>query len=236
MRVLVILPTFNERENLPSLVPALLEHGVEVLIADDDSPDGTGAVADDLARLHPDRVHVMHRSGPKGFARSYVDGMVWALERPFDLICQMDADWSHDPKYLPEIVRAAETHDVVIGSRYLRGVSVVNWPVRRILLSTFANAYIRTLTRLDSRDCTSGYRCWRHSALARALHPRIASDGYAFQVEMLWEAARAGCRICEVPIIFVERQQGQSKLSSRVLVESLAMPWRLMIRALLRKK
>ena len=123
----------------------------------------------------------------------------------------------------------------MIGSRYLHGVSVVNWPVRRILLSTFANAYIRTLTRLDSRDCTSGYRCWRRSTLARALRPGIASDGYAFQVEMLWEAVRAGCRICEVPIIFVERQQGQSKLSRSDLLESLAMPWRLMIRGLLRQ-
>jgi dolichol-phosphate mannosyltransferase len=218
MTLLVILPTYNERENLPTLVPAVLEQGAEILVADDQSPDGTGALADELAAAHPGRVHVLHRTGEKGFALSYIDGMRWAIERNYDLICQMDADWSHDPKYLPAIAEASATHDVVIGSRYVNGVSVVNWPLRRIFLSSFANWYIR---------------CWRRAKLAEVMQADISSDGYAFQVEMLWKAARVGCRITEVPIIFVERQQGQSKLSTKVLMESLLMPWRLRVRSLL---
>jgi dolichol-phosphate mannosyltransferase len=233
MTLLVILPTYNERENLPTLVPAVLEQGAEILVADDQSPDGTGALADELAAAHPGRVHVLHRTGEKGFALSYIDGMRWAIERNYDLICQMDADWSHDPKYLPAIAEASATHDVVIGSRYVNGVSVVNWPLRRIFLSSFANWYIRTLTGLKTRDCTAGFRCWRRAKLAEVMQADISSDGYAFQVEMLWKAARVGCRITEVPIIFVERQQGQSKLSTKVLMESLLMPWRLRVRSLL---
>ena len=236
MKALAIVPTYNERNNLPSLVEAILQHGLAVLVVDDRSPDGTGDVADELARRHAGRVEVLHRTGQKGFGRSYVDGMRLALDRGVDLIFQMDADWSHDPKYLPAIIEAAREFDVVIGSRYLHGVSVVNWPLHRIFLSAFANRYIHTVTRLAVHDCTSGYRCWRREALARVFRRSIASDGYAFQFEMLWEAARAGCRIGEVPIIFVERRQGQSKLSSGVLFESLLMPWRLMLRGWLRRR
>ena len=230
--VLVVTPTYNERENLPLLVNGVLAHdNFRVLVVDDGSPDGTGQVADELAAAHPGRVSVLHRTGARGLGRSYVDGLKIAVARSdVDLVCQMDADLSHDPSYLPTLAAAAAEHDLVIGSRYLNGVSVVNWPLHRIFLSAFANRYIRAVTNLTPRDCTSGYRCWRREALARMPLDRMVSDGYAFLVEMLFEARRAGCRIGEVPIIFIERRQGQSKVSTPVLLESLITPWRLVLR------
>ncbi len=232
MNVLVIIPTYNERDNLPGLVRAVLANdGYRVLVVDDASPDGTGALADELAGEFIGRVDVLHRTGPRGLGRSYVDGLQHALKGPADLICQMDGDWSHDPSYLPSLVEAAATHDVVIGSRYLNGVSVVNWPLQRIILSTFANRYVRAVTHLSPKDCTSGYRCWRREALAKLPLERVVSDGYAFLVEMLFEAARRGARIGEVPIIFVERRKGVSKLSTGIMFESLLIPWRLQFRS-----
>jgi dolichol-phosphate mannosyltransferase len=230
--VLIVVPTYNERENLPVLAAGVLKHdGYRLLVVDDGSPDGTGAVADRLAAEHPGRVDVMHRTGQRGLGRSYVDGLQHALaDQRVDLICQMDADLSHNPDYLPDLVAAAASHDIVIGSRYLNGVSVVNWPLHRIFLSAFANRYIRLVTSLSATDCTSGFRCWRREALARLPIASMVSDGYAFRVEMLFEAHKRGLRIGEVPIIFVERRQGQSKLSSGVLLESLMMPWRLVLR------
>jgi dolichol-phosphate mannosyltransferase len=232
MNVLVVVPTYNERENLPLLVSGVLARpGFRMLIVDDGSPDGTGAIADTLAAEHPGRIEVMHRTGRRGLGRSYIDGLRRAISMTdVDLICQMDADLSHNPEYLPALTAATAEADVVIGSRYLNGVSVVNWPVHRIVLSTFANRYIRAVTGLSPSDCTSGFRCWRREALARLPLDAMVSDGYAFLVEMLFDAAGHGCRIGEVPIIFVERKQGQSKLSSGVLVESFIMPWRLRLR------
>jgi dolichol-phosphate mannosyltransferase len=232
MSVLVVVPTYNERENLPVLAEGVLSRaGYRMLVVDDQSPDGTGAVAEDLASRHPGRVQVMHRTGVRGLGRSYVDALQRAIRmEDVELVVQMDADLSHDPVYLPAMVAAASAHDVVIGSRYLHGVSVVNWPLRRIFLSAFANRYIRAVTGLAPRDCTSGFRCWRRTALARMPLASMTSDGYAFLVEMLFEAHRLGCRIGEVPIIFVERRQGQSKLSTPVLLESVFTPWRLRFR------
>jgi dolichol-phosphate mannosyltransferase len=232
MNILVVVPTYNERENLPLLAAGVLKHdGFRMLVIDDASPDGTGEVADRLAREHPERFEVMHRTGQRGLGRSYVDGLLHALkEGTADFICQMDADLSHNPDYLPDLVAAAATHDLVIGSRYLNGVSVVNWPLHRIFLSAFGNQYIRLITSLSTSDCTSGFRCWRREALARLPIAGMVSDGYAFLVEMLYNAKQRGLTIGEVPIIFVERRQGQSKLSSGVLLESLVMPWRLVFR------
>jgi dolichol-phosphate mannosyltransferase len=231
MSVLVVVPTYNERENLPLLVPAVLAHeGMRMLIVDDGSPDGTGALADGFAAQYPGRIEVMHRTGPRGLGRSYVDGLKRALETDAALICQMDADLSHNPDYLPALIAAAAQYDVVIGSRYLHGISVVNWPLHRIFLSTFANRYIRAVTGLSPTDCTSGYRCWRRETLAKLRLDRVVTEGYAFLVEMLFEAARTGATISEVPIIFVERRQGQSKVSTKVLLESLIAPWRLALR------
>ena len=232
MNVLVVTPTYNERENLPLLAAGVLAHdGFRLLVVDDGSPDGTGAVADQLVRDHPGRVEVLHRTGPRGLGRSYVDGLLHALkEGTADFICQMDSDLSHGPEYLPDLVGAAATHEIVLGSRYMNGVSVVNWPLSRIFLSAFANRYIRFVTGLSPNDCTSGFRCWQREALAQLPIASMVSDGYSFLTEMLYEAKRKGFRIGEVPIIFVERRIGQSKLSSSVLIESLIMPWRLRLR------
>ena len=228
MNAVVIIPTYNERENLPPLVEALLHHdGVRVLVVDDQSPDGTGEVADELARTHPGRVDVLHRTTRRGFGRSYVDGIRRAIASGADLICQMDADFSHDPARLPDLLAAADHADLVIGSRYVPGGAVVNWPRRRLLLSRFANLYVRAITHVTPRDCTSGYRCWRRDALASLPLEQFVSDGYSFLVEMLFVASRQGRRVAEVPIIYVERREGQSKMSRGVIVESAITPWRL---------
>jgi dolichol-phosphate mannosyltransferase len=231
--IVVVVPTYNEKDNLPVLAEGILRHpGFRLLVVDDGSPDGTGAIAEELARTHPGRVEVMHRTGPRGLGRSYVDGLQRALQSGAELIFQMDADLSHNPEHLPTLVAAADSYDVVIGSRYLTGVSVVNWPLHRIFLSAFANRYVRLVTRISVSDCTSGFRCWRRSALEKLPLDRMVSNGYAFIVEMLFEASRRGCTIGEVPIIFIERRQGQSKVSGRVLAESLIVPWRLVFRRL----
>ena len=230
-RALVIVPTYNERENLPVLIEDLMRYPhVRVLVVDDQSPDGTGHVADGLARNHPGRVDVLHRTGQRGLGRSYIDGIARGVREPVDVICQMDADLSHDPRHLPALIAAAGEADVVIGSRYVPGGAIVNWPKRRRLLSRLANVYIRQITRLNARDCTSGYRCWRRDALARMPLDRFISDGYSFLVEMLFVAAGQGSRIAEVPITFVERRLGESKLSRAVLFESALTPWRLVAR------
>jgi dolichol-phosphate mannosyltransferase len=208
----------------------LANPGYRVMVVDDHSPDGTGALADALAAEFAGRVEVLHRTGPRGLGRSLRDGLTRAAESDADLVFQMDADLSHDPQYLPTMAAAAADAELVIGSRYLQGVSVVNWPLRRIFLSAFANRYIRAVTGLRVADCTSGYRCWRREALRRVPLERLVSEGYAFVVEMLYRAHRAGCRVREVPIIFIERRQGHSKVSSRVLLESIVMPWRLLLR------
>ena len=231
MNVLIVLPTYNERPNIERVTEGILQHDwARLLVVDDASPDGTGAIADSLAATRfAGRMEVLHRTGPRGLGRAYVDGLTRALATNVDAIGQMDADLSHDPKYIPDLRAALDRHDLVIGSRYLHGVSVVNWPLHRIALSAFANRYIRLVTGLSPNDCTSGFRLWRREALARlSLHDPRAS-GYAFLTEMLYQAARSGCRIGEVPIVFVERQEGYSKVSSSVLTESLWTPWRLVL-------
>lgn len=229
MSFLVVLPTYNERLNIERVTVGILQHeGARVLVVDDQSPDGTGELADALARQFAGRMEVMHRTGPRGLGLSYIDGLHRALETDADVICQMDADMSHNPSYLPALVGGTADFDLVIGSRYLGDtVSVVNWPVHRIMLSAFANRYIRLVTGLQPHDCTSGYRAWRREALAKLPLHEPRTSGYAFLTEMLFEAGHLGLRIGEVPIVFVERQEGYSKLSNKVLVESLLTPWRL---------
>jgi dolichol-phosphate mannosyltransferase len=226
-----MIPTYNERDNLPVVVAALLHiPHVAVLVVDDGSPDGTGDVADALVGESDGRVSVLHRTGPRGLGRSYIDGMRTALDTDATHICQMDADLSHDPADVPRLLEAGAHADLVIGSRYVPGGRVENWPRRRAILSAFANWYARAITGLSIKDSTSGFRCWRREALQRLPLHQIVSNGYAFQVELAWEAASAGCRITEVPITFVERRRGASKLSGRVLVESALVPWRLAAR------
>jgi dolichol-phosphate mannosyltransferase len=232
MTFLVVLPTYNERPNIERVTAGILAHeSARLLVVDDNSPDGTGQVADQIAARFPGRVEVMHRTGPRGLGRSYIDGLRHALTTGADVICQMDADLSHNPQDLPVIVAATAQYDLVIGSRYLGDtVAVVNWPIHRIVLSSFANRYIRWITNLSPHDCTAGFRAWRHEALARLPLHEARTSGYAFLTEMLFEASRAGCTIGEVHTVFVERAEGYSKISWKVLAESLMTPWRLIAR------
>ena len=231
MLPVVVVPTYNERPNLATLIAALLaDDYLRVLVVDDGSPDGTGEEADRLAAGSGGRMSVLHRTGPRGLGRSYIDGFRAALAGGATHVLQMDADLSHDPADIPRLRTAAETADLVLGSRYVPGGELRNWPVHRRLLSAFANAYVRLITRMPVRDCTSGFRCWRRELLMRIPLERIVSEGYAFQVELTWEACRAGGRVAEIPILFVERRQGASKMSGRVIVESALLPWRLIAR------
>jgi dolichol-phosphate mannosyltransferase len=227
-QALVVVPTYNERANLPTLVQQLMHYdNISVLVVDDQSPDGTGAVADELSAQHPGRMTVLHRKEKRGFGLSYVDGLTRALAGTSDVICQMDADLSHDPKQLPALIDATARADIVVGSRYVPGGAIVNWPWQRRLLSRTANIYIRSITRLGVHDCTSGYRCWRRDALARVPLTDLRSNGYSFLIEMLFKAVGLGLAVTEVPITFVERREGESKISSAVLIESAWTPWRL---------
>jgi dolichol-phosphate mannosyltransferase len=231
MNAAVVVATYNERDNLAPLTSAILQlDGYRVIVVDDNSPDGTGMLADELAATHSGRIAVIHRTNARGLGLSLVAGLKQALADGAELIFQMDADFSHDPKYLPEMAAAAADADLVLGSRYLRGVSVVNWPLHRIILSSFANQYVRSVTGLEEKDCTTGFRCWRRDALAKMPLDTLVADGYAFLVEQLFLARQLGCRVREIPIIFVERREGASKLSSSVLLESAIVPWRLRLR------
>lgn len=231
--VLIVVPTYNERENLPILIRELVKQDRhDIMVVDDDSPDGTGDIADELATTFPGRVDVIHREGPRGLGRSYAAGFERAVNTSADVICQMDADLSHDPAQLGALIAATSTLDVVVGSRYVQEGRIVDWPRRRVVLSSLANTYVRLVTGLTVRDCTSGFRAWRRSSLARMPLKHIHSEGYSFQVEMLYTASRLGLRIGEHPITFVERRRGASKLSAKVLCESVAIPWVLRARGL----
>jgi dolichol-phosphate mannosyltransferase len=228
MRPVVVVPTYNERENIAPLVAELLRiPDVSVLVVDDGSPDRTGDEAERLAARAGGRVGVIHRTGPRGLGLSYVEAMSWALEQGATHVCQMDADFSHDPADVPRLIDATRSADLAIGSRYVAGGRLRDWPKHRVALSMLANHYVRAITRLPVQDCTSGFRCWRGDLLARLPLERFISDGYAFQVELTWEAHSRGAQIVEVPITFVERRLGRSKLSSRIVAESALLPWRL---------
>jgi dolichol-phosphate mannosyltransferase len=234
---LVIIPTFNERQNLPKLVPAVLaqDDRLEVLIVDDASPDGTGEIADEIARRES-RVHVLHRAGKLGLGTAYLDGFRWGLAREYDAFFEMDADFSHDPAHLPQFINALANADVVLGSRYLHGrVTVVNWPIGRLLLSYFANVYARWVTGLPIADATGGFKCFRREVLASIHLDRVESNGYAFQIEMSFRAWILGYRLGEIPITFVDRDIGESKMSKKIVFEAVWRVWRLRALALLGK-
>jgi dolichol-phosphate mannosyltransferase len=233
-RALVVIPTYNEAANIPHLVPRVLEQDprLEVLIVDDNSPDGTGALADRMAAENP-RVHVLHRPNKRGLGAAYLAGFRWALERDYAYIFEMDADFSHDPKHLPEFLRAIQEADLVLGSRYLnRRVTVVNWPMGRLLLSYFANIYARLVTGLKLFDATGGFKCFRRRVLEAIDLGAVRSNGYAFQIEMSFRAHRLGFRIKEIPIVFVDRADGTSKMSGAIVREAIWMVWRLRLQAL----
>jgi dolichol-phosphate mannosyltransferase len=224
---LIILPTYNERENVPTLVEQIFAYApaADVLLVDDNSPDGTADLATELFATEP-RFSVLRRTGPRGLGRSYVDGYRAALAGGYARLVQMDADFSHDPERLPALLRAAESADVAIGSRYCPGGGIGNWPLRRRLLSRFANFYVAKITGMEVGDATSGYRCYNRRALERVLQNQIVAEGYAFLVESIYRVSQAGLSVAEVPIIFVDRREGQSKISRKVIFESVLMPWR----------
>jgi dolichol-phosphate mannosyltransferase len=225
-RTIVVLPTYEEAQNLPLVVPLILDQdeSLEVLVVDDNSPDGTGKIADDLSADSP-RVHVLHRPDKQGLGAAYRAGLARALELGADHVVQMDADFSHPPDQLPTLLRELEDHDVVLGSRYLHGITVVNWPIERILISWFGNQYAKRITRLPISDMTGGFRAVRRSLLERIGFERIRADGYAFQIEMNFRFVHAGARIKEVPFFFVDRTRGESKLSWRIGFEALWIVW-----------
>ena len=226
---LVVVPTYNESMNLPQIVPQILAQDprIEVLVVDDNSPDGTGRMADEMARANP-RVHVLHRPGKQGLGTAYLAGFRWALERSYEFIFEMDADFSHDPTHLKEFLKAAEGADLVLGSRYLAGrVTVVNWPMGRLLLSYFANVYARWVTGLRIWDLTGGFKCFRRRVLEAIDLSQVRSNGYAFQIEMSVRAWRKKFRLAEVPIVFVDRTEGQSKMHGGIVREAVWMVPRL---------
>jgi dolichol-phosphate mannosyltransferase len=235
-RILVILPTYNERENLAQVVPAVLDQDarIEVLVVDDDSPDGTGALADQLAAAFA-RVHVLHRERKEGLGKAYLAGFRWALERDFAFVIEMDADFSHDPRFLRDLLRASGDADLVVGSRYKSGVNVINWPMRRLLLSYCANLYVRAITGLPQTDSTSGFKCFRREVLAALPLERIRSNGYAFQIEMSFRAWRKRFRLAEVPIVFTDRVEGSSKMNRHIVWEAVWMVWWLWLAARFRR-
>lgn len=226
-RALVCVPTYNELENLPKIVPAILAQDprLEVLVIDDGSPDGTGKLADGMAAAEP-RIHVLHRTAKQGLGKAYLAGFRWALERDYTYIFEMDADFSHDPKYLKDFLRAIGEADLVLGSRYKTGVNVVNWPMGRLLLSFFANKYVRWVTGMPLTDATGGFKCFRRTVLESIDLSKVQSNGYSFQIEMSFRARRKGFRLLEIPIVFVDRMEGQSKMNKKIVREAIWMvPW-----------
>jgi dolichol-phosphate mannosyltransferase len=222
--------------NLPHVVPAILsqDHRIHILVVDDNSPDGTGLLADRLAEIEP-RVHALHRANKEGLGKAYIAGFRWALERDYEVIFEMDADFSHDPDRLEDFLKALEEADLVLGSRYAKGVNVINWPISRLLLSLGANLYARVVTGLPLTDSTGGFKAFRRQVLEAIDLDKVRSNGYAFQIEMSFLAWKKGFRLKEIPIVFTDRMEGQSKMNKRIVREAIWMVWWLRLRALFRR-
>jgi dolichol-phosphate mannosyltransferase len=222
MKAVIVIPTYNERDNLRQLVNRIQQYAtdMDVLIVDDNSPDGTGALAEDLSRDRPGKLFVLHRNKKDGLGRAYVDGFRHALKKDYEVILQMDADLSHDPRYLPAFLDRISHCDVVLGSRYLHGISVVNWDLKRLVLSKLATLYVRLITRMPFSDATSGFKCWRRETLASIGLEEAFSNGYLFQIETTYKAHAKGFRVAEIPIIFFERNRGRSKMNWTIILEA----------------
>ncbi|HEU4474162.1 MAG TPA: polyprenol monophosphomannose synthase [Gemmatimonadales bacterium] len=235
-RALVVIPTYNEAMNLPLIVPQILaqDQRIDVLVVDDNSPDGTGRMADEMAAAEP-RIHVLHRPAKAGLGKAYLAGFRWALERDYEFVFEMDADFSHDPRFLTDFLVAAQNADLVIGSRYKTGVNVINWPISRLLLSLGANQYARWVTGLPIVDSTGGFKCFRRRVLEAIDFERVRSNGYSFQIEMSFRAWKKGFRLVEIPIVFTDRIEGQSKMNKRIVREAIWMVWWLRLKALARQ-
>ena len=234
---LVVVPTYNERENLPPLVQRLLglPLSVDLLVVDDNSPDGTGKIADDLAAQHP-TIHVLHRAQKSGLGRAYIAGFKWAVEHGYEFVFELDGDFSHNPDDIPMFVQAARQADLVLGSRYVNGIRIINWPLSRLLLSSFAARYVQTITGMPFTDPTGGYKCFRRGALQAINLDTVQSNGYSFQIEMTHKLWRQGYRVVEVPIIFTDRFHGSSKMSGHIIREAFLMVWKLLLQNGLRRR
>jgi dolichol-phosphate mannosyltransferase len=236
-KTLVVVPTFNERDNLPPLTQRLLAlpAQVDLLVVDDNSPDGTGKLADELAGTHPS-IHVLHRAEKSGLGRAYIAGFKWALERDYEFVFEMDGDFSHNPDDIPMFLEAARDADLVLGSRYLNGIRIINWPLSRLMLSKCAAKYVKVITGMPFTDPTGGFKCFRRHALQAINLDAVRSNGYSFQIEMTHKLWRQGMKVVEVPIIFTDRFQGHSKMSGHIVREALIMVWRLLLQNKLRRK
>jgi dolichol-phosphate mannosyltransferase len=233
-QAVVIIPTFNELDNIRNLIPEILNRypSVDVLVVDDNSPDGTGNYVESLAKEN-DRIKILKREAKMGLGTAYIAGFKFALKEGYEYIFEMDADFSHDPKEICNFLESIQNYDLVLGSRYINGVNVVNWPMRRLLLSYFANMYTRFITGLPVRDATGGFKCFRRKVLETINLDKISSNGYAFQIEMTYKAWKKGFRVNEIPIIFIDRVQGTSKMSKKIVREAVTMVWKLRIRSIL---
>ena len=235
-RALIIFPTYNEKDNIEKIVHAVLplDPRIHVLIVDDNSPDGTGNIADKLAEQES-KVKVLHRQNKEGLGKAYIAGFKWAIERKFDYIFEMDADFSHGPEYIKDFLREIQTHDLVLGSRYISGVNVINWPMSRLLLSYYANVYTRIVTGLPIRDATGGFKCFRREVLEAIDLDEVKASGYSFQIEMTMRAWKKGFKIKEIPIIFMDRIAGASKMSKKIMREAIYMVWMLRLKSMFGK-
>ena len=235
-RALIIFPTYNERENIEKIVHAVLplDPRIHVLIVDDNSPDGTGDIADHLAQ-EQEKVFVLHRQNKDGLGRAYIAGFRWAIERKFDYIFEMDADFSHGPEYIKDFLREIKEYDLVLGSRYISGVNVINWPIMRLLLSYYANVYTRIVTGLPLRDATGGFKCFRREVLEAIELEDVHANGYSFQIEISMRAWKKGFKLKEIPIVFVDRIAGTSKMSKKIVREAVWMVWRLRLKSMFGK-
>jgi dolichol-phosphate mannosyltransferase len=228
MKTLIVIPTYNEKENIKKIIPAIksVDKNLHVLVVDDASPDGTAAIVKSMGKK--DRtIRLIERGGKLGLGTAYVEGFKYAIKNKYDVIFEMDADFSHDPKFIPDFLEAMRKNDMVVGSRYLKGVSVVNWPISRLILSKFASLYARVITGLPLSDCTSGFNCYKRKVLEAINPDTIHSDGYSFQIEMHYRAWKKGFKVAEVPIIFVDRHSGSSKLSGHIIWEAVFIVWKL---------
>jgi dolichol-phosphate mannosyltransferase len=230
---LVIIPTYNEHENIRNIIPDVLtqNENIDILVVDDNSPDGTGEYVEQLSKENS-RIHIIRRAGKLGLGTAYVEGFKFALLNNYDYIFEMDADYSHDPKELNNFLSAIKDYDLVIGSRYKGGVNVVNWPMRRLLLSYFASIYTRVITGLPIHDATAGFKCFRRRVLESINLGNIRSNGYSFQIEMHYKVWKKGFRIGEIPIIFIDREKGHSKMSKKIVYEAIFMVWKLRIKSI----
>jgi len=233
MKILVIIPTYNELDNLPRLLPEVFSKNddIHILIVDDNSPDGTGSFVEGEMGKN-DRLHIIKRSSKQGLGTAYIAGFKYAIQNEYDFIFEMDADFSHDPNEIPNFLEEIKNADLILGSRYKNGVNVINWPMRRLLLSWFANLYTRLITGMPVHDATGGFKCFKRKVLEAINLDQVKSNGYAFQIEMNFKAWKKGFKIIEMPIIFVDRMKGQSKMSRKIVREAVTMVWKLRIKSL----